>query len=253
MGGDFRDGDAGKVFPGFGSIGICERARSAEAVDHLSRRRLYGEAVIEMPHIRAQLGQAYARLMGMKLYAYRALDYVHAASPGERRYLLYCAVQKAKVSTEGVKVMALLSECIGAKGFEADTFFEMALRDIQLIPSLEGSTHINLALAAQFMGRYFERSGAALTAPKSVVAGEAGAEENAYLFTAAQRRDQHDWICAVSRGVQAAGIDCECAAAGEAGEGVWPSFGTTRCRRGPTTRRLFCCGPIVSRSSRTRN
>jgi hypothetical protein len=43
-----------------------------------------------------------------------------AASVEDQRYLLLCAVQKARVSTEGVKVMALLSDCIGARGFEAD-------------------------------------------------------------------------------------------------------------------------------------
>ena len=88
-----------------------------------------------MPHIRATTAQAYARLTAMKLYAYRALDYVHAASADDRRYLLFCAVQKAKVSTEGVKVMSLLSECIGAKGFESDTYFEMALRDSSSSPA----------------------------------------------------------------------------------------------------------------------
>ena len=105
----------GKFFLGFGSIGICEHAFE-EAVAHLKSRILYGKPVTEMPHIRAALAQARARLIAMKLYAYRTLDYVHAASAEDRRYLFYCAVQKAKVSTEGVKVMALLSECVGAKG-----------------------------------------------------------------------------------------------------------------------------------------
>ena len=173
----------GKFLLGFGSIGICEHALQ-EASEHLSGRTLYGKPAIEMPHIRTRVAQAYARLMAMKLYAYRAIDYVQAASAEDRRYLLFCAVEKARVSTEGVKVMALLSECIGAKGFESDTFFEMALRDIQLIPSLEGSTHINLMLAAQFMGRYFERSDHELEAPKSLVAGEICSDENPYLFEA---------------------------------------------------------------------
>src|SRR5439155_23148108 len=122
---------------GFGSIGICEHA-FAEAAAHVAARVLYGRPVVDMPHIRLAMAQAYARLTAMKLYAYRALDYVHAASAGDRRYLLFTAVQKAKVSTEGVKVMALISECVGAKGFESDTYIEMALRDAQLIPSLEG-------------------------------------------------------------------------------------------------------------------
>jgi len=125
----------GKFFLGFGSIGICQRALH-EAITHMRGRVLYGKPVIDMPHIRSLVAQASARLLAMKLYAYRALDYLQSASPDDRRYLLYCAVQKAKVSTEGVKVISLLSECIGAKGFESDTWFETALRDAQLIPSL---------------------------------------------------------------------------------------------------------------------
>jgi acyl-CoA dehydrogenase len=120
----------------------------------------------------------------MKLYAYRALDYVQGASESERRYLLFNAIQKAKVSTEGVKVMALLSECIGAKGFEADTYFEMALRDAQLIPGLEGSMHINLGLAAQFMPNYFARGRARLAEPESLVMSRLPPAENSYLMRA---------------------------------------------------------------------
>jgi acyl-CoA dehydrogenase len=120
----------------------------------------------------------------MKVYAYRALDYVHAANDQDRRHLLYCAVQKAKVSTEGVKVMALLSGSIGAKGFEADTYFEMALRDVQLIPGLESSAHINLGLAAQFIPRYFGPSERRLGAPLSICAEQTGSTENPYLMQA---------------------------------------------------------------------
>jgi hypothetical protein len=64
-------------------------------------------------------------------------------------------VQKARVSTEGVKVVALLSECVGARGAESETYFESALRDAQLIPGLEGSTHINFGQTAQFAAPYF--------------------------------------------------------------------------------------------------
>jgi acyl-CoA dehydrogenase len=173
----------GKFFLGFGSIGICEHALE-EAVAHLNSRILYGKPVIEMPHIRAAVDQARTRLIAMKLYAYRALDYVHAASADDRRYLLYCAVQKAKVSTEGVKVMALLSECIGAKGFESDTYFEMALRDAQLVPGLESSAHINLGLAAQFIPAYFGRPAKNLPPPPSLAAAETASTENEYLMQA---------------------------------------------------------------------
>jgi acyl-CoA dehydrogenase len=173
----------GKFFLGFGSIGICQHAL-AEAVDHLARRMLFGKPAIRMPHLGAAMAQAYARLVAMKLYAYRALDYVHAAGPADRRYLLFTAVQKAKVSTEGVKVMALLSECAGARGFDSETFLETALRDAQLIPAVEGSTHINLGLTVQFIPRYFARPDAGLTDPKSLVAGEDTSRENPYLMEA---------------------------------------------------------------------
>jgi acyl-CoA dehydrogenase len=173
----------GKFFLGFGSIGICERAL-AEAVAHLKGRVLYGRPVIDMPHIRSKAAHAYARLAAMKLYAYRALDYVCAAGPTERRYVLFNAVQKARVSTEGVKVLSLLSECIGAKGFEADTYFEMALRDAQLIPGLEGSAHLNLATAAHFIPQYFANPAPALPDPPSAALGEIAAAENPYLMEA---------------------------------------------------------------------
>lgn len=173
----------GKFFLGFGSIGICEHALE-EAVVHLGGRLLYGKPVIDMPHVRATMVEAYNRLTAMKLYAYRALDYVQAARVTDRRYLLYAAVQKARLSTEGVKVLTLLSECVGAKGFESDTYFEMALRDIQLIPGLEGSTHINLGLTAQFIPRYFARPGEELTDPQFLVTGDMRPAENPYLMEA---------------------------------------------------------------------
>ncbi len=172
----------GKFFLGFGSIGICERAFE-ESLAHLTRRVLYGKPVIDMPHIGSAVAQAYARLTAMKLFAYRALDYVQAANADDRRYLLFCAVQKARVSTEGVKVVSLLSECMGAKAFESDTYFEMALRDVQLIPSLEGSVHINLELTAQFIAKYFNDADRDLPVPEFNGGGRAGSE-NSYLMGA---------------------------------------------------------------------
>jgi acyl-CoA dehydrogenase len=170
----------GKFFLGFGAIGICEHALD-ESAGHLNQRALYAKSAMEMPHIRFAMAQAYARLTAMKLYAYRALDYLHASSDDDRRYIFYCAVQKAQVSTEGVKVMDLLSECVGAKGFESDTYFEMALRDSQLFPGLEGSTHINLVLTTQFISRYFAEAESTFADLKSVSANGESSHGNPYL------------------------------------------------------------------------
>jgi acyl-CoA dehydrogenase len=144
----------GKYFLGFGSVGICEHAMT-EAYAHVSTRILFGKPVFEMPHIKKIMGSACAKLLGMKLFAYRAIDYLQVSSTTDRRYLLINSVQKAKVSTEGVGVMQMLSECIGAKGFESATYFESALRDAMLIPGLEGSTHINYGLTNIFLKKYF--------------------------------------------------------------------------------------------------
>jgi acyl-CoA dehydrogenase len=140
-----------------------------------------------MPHIRQIISSAFARLMAMRLYAFRALDYLQSASEQDRRFLLFNAVQKAKVSTEGVKVMALLSECIGARGFEADTYFESALREAPMIPSLEGSTHINLRLCFQFVEGYFNSSDPTPQAPPSLLLGEAEPYENPYWLASGER------------------------------------------------------------------
>jgi acyl-CoA dehydrogenase len=57
----------------------------------------------------------------------------------------------------------------------------MARRDVQLIPAVEGSTHVNLALAAQFAAQYFARSGSDMVAPPSLVGGDVASTENDYL------------------------------------------------------------------------
>jgi acyl-CoA dehydrogenase len=180
----------GKFFLGFGAIGICEHS-FVEAMAHMRPRVLYGKSVLGMPHLRATAALAFARLTAMKLYAYRALDYLQAAHAEDRRYLLFNAVQKAKVSTEGVKVMALLSECIGARGAEAETYFEMALREAQLIPGLEGSTHINFGLTAQFIDGYFTDTAVAVVGPISVCLHQTGSGENPYWLAGGDRQPRN--------------------------------------------------------------
>ena len=67
---------------------------------------------------------------------------------------LYNALVKMKVTTQGEEVVNLLWDVIAAKGFEKDTYFEMAARDIRALPKLEGAVHVNIALIAKFMRNY---------------------------------------------------------------------------------------------------
>lgn len=135
------------------SIGISEHA-FYEAITHAHNRVLYGKKVTEFPHVRQNFVDAYARLVAMKLFADRSVDYFRTASPEDRRYLLFNPVTKMKVTSEGEQVIDLLWDVIAAKGFEKDTYFSMAGRDIGALPKLEGTVHVNLALVLKFMPAY---------------------------------------------------------------------------------------------------
>jgi acyl-CoA dehydrogenase len=143
----------GKYNLGWASIGICTHALY-EAITHAANRRLYGMFVTDFPHVRQMFSDAYARLVAMKLFALRAADYMRSASLEDRRYLLYNPLVKMKVTTQGEEVINLLWDVIAAKGFEKDTYFEMAARDIRALPKLEGTVHVNIALIVKFMANY---------------------------------------------------------------------------------------------------
>src|SRR4051794_38362025 len=145
--------NVGKFNLGFASIGICEHA-FYEAITHADARVLYGRRVTEFPHVRQAFVDAYARLVAMKLFSDRAIDYFRSASPDDRRYLLFNPITKMKVTTEGERVVDLLWDVIAAKGFEKDMYFEMAARDIRGLPKLEGTVHVNMALVLKFMASY---------------------------------------------------------------------------------------------------
>jgi acyl-CoA dehydrogenase len=138
---------------GWGSIGMCTHAMY-EAVTHASNRHLYGTVVTDFSHVRRLLTDAYVRLAAMRLVATRACDYMRSASAADRRYLLYSPLTKAKVTSEGERVIIALWDVIAAKGVEKDTFFETVTREIGLLPRLEGTVHINIGLLGKFMPNF---------------------------------------------------------------------------------------------------
>jgi acyl-CoA dehydrogenase len=102
---------------------------------------------------------AYARLAAMRIFSARAIDYMRSASAEDRRYLLFNPMVKMKVTTQGEEVINLLWDVIAARGFEQDTYFEMAARDIRALPKLEGTVHVNMALIVKFMANYLFNPG----------------------------------------------------------------------------------------------
>ncbi len=166
----------GKFELGCASIGICTHA-FYEALDHAAGRNLYGRSVTDFPHVQRLFTEAYARLTAMKLFALRTCDYMRCASDLDRRYLLFNPVVKMKVTGQGEKVIALLHEVIAAKGYEQDTYFEMALRDIGMLPKLEGTEHVNMALIIKFVRNYFFEPMDYQVIPRCSEAGD-----DSYLF-----------------------------------------------------------------------
>ncbi|MBS0442387.1 MAG: acyl-CoA dehydrogenase [Proteobacteria bacterium] len=135
---------------GFGSIGLATHALY-ESLDHAAGRILFGKPVTDFPHVRQMFVDAYARLVAMRVFAYRATDYMRSASAEDRRYLLYNPMVKMKVTTQGEQVVRTLHEVIAAKGFENEPFFEIATHEIGMLPKLEGTAHVNMALVVKFM------------------------------------------------------------------------------------------------------
>ena len=177
---------------GWASIGICTHALY-EAINHAGHRSLYGGLVTDFGHVRQLFVDAYARLTAMKLFAMRANDYMRSASDEDRRYLLYNPLVKMKVTTEGEHVVDALWDVIAAKGFEADTYFQMAARHIRALPKLEGTVHVNIALIVKFMANYF-------FAPQEYpdIPMRRDATNDTYLFEQAPTRGLgkicfHDW------------------------------------------------------------
>ncbi|MGW0395065.1 acyl-CoA dehydrogenase family protein [Streptomyces sp. NPDC003042] len=174
------------------SIGICEHAMY-EAVTHAQGRILYGRPVTAFPHVRRELTDAYVRLVGMKLFSDRAVDYFRSAGPDDRRYLLFNPMTKMKVTTEGEKVIDLMWDVIAAKGFEKDTYFAQAAVEIRGLPKLEGTVHVNLALILKFMRNHLLEPAEYAPVPTRLDAADDG-----FLFRQGPARGLgsvrfHDW------------------------------------------------------------
>ncbi|MET8685550.1 acyl-CoA dehydrogenase family protein [Streptomyces sp. NPDC004732] len=174
------------------SIGICEHAMY-EAVTHATGRILYGRPVTAFPHVRRELTDAYVRLVGMKLFSDRAVDYFRSAGPDDRRYLLFNPMTKMKVTTEGEKVIDLMWDVIAAKGFEKDNYFAQAAVEIRGLPKLEGTVHVNLALILKFMGNHLLNP-----AEYAPVPSRLDAADDTFLFQQGPARGLgairfHDW------------------------------------------------------------
>jgi acyl-CoA dehydrogenase len=135
------------------SIGMTEHA-FYEAITHAQNRILYGNPVTDFGHVRANFVDAYSRMIAMKAFSRRAIDYFRSASLEDRRYLLFNPMTKAKVTMEGETVMRSLHDVVAAKGYEKNTMFREVAQLIGCLPRLEGTVHVNVGLVLKFMPNY---------------------------------------------------------------------------------------------------
>jgi acyl-CoA dehydrogenase len=135
------------------SIGMTEHA-FYEAITHAQNRILYGNPVTDFSHVRANFVDAYSRIIAMKAFSRRAIDYFRSASLEDRRYLLFNPMTKAKVTMEGETVMRALHDVVAAKGYEKNTMFREVAQLIGTLPRLEGTVHVNVGLVLKFMPNY---------------------------------------------------------------------------------------------------
>lgn len=136
-----------------GSIGITEHA-FFEAITHAHNRILYGNPVTDFAHVRAAFVDGYSRVVAMKQFSARAVDYFRSASLDDRRYLLFNPMTKAKVTSEGERVVGMLHDVVAAKGYEKSTYFREAATMIGTLPKLEGTVHVNVGLILKFLPNY---------------------------------------------------------------------------------------------------
>ncbi|MGB9013270.1 MAG: acyl-CoA dehydrogenase [Aeromicrobium sp.] len=184
--------NVGKFNLCFGAIGLTTHG-FYESIRHAHHRVLYGKPVTDMPHIKASFIESYARLIAMKLFSDRAIDYFRTASPEDRRYLLFNPVTKMKVTTEGERVMISLGDIVAAKGFEKNNFIGFAKFDTTCLPRLEGTVAVNLALVLKFMPAYLF-----LPEDKAAVPTRQDAADDDFLFRQGPTRGLgkvrfHDW------------------------------------------------------------
>ncbi len=161
---------------GSGAIGIVTHS-FYEALNHAAHRNVYGKYVTDFPHVKRLFLDSYCRLAGMKLFGLRATDYMRAASPTDKRYLLYNPIMKMKVAIQGEEIHEMLWDIIAAKGFEKDNYFSQAVVELKGFPKLEGTRHVNMALIAKLMPNFFFNPGEFPEVPRMN-----GDENDDYLF-----------------------------------------------------------------------
>ncbi|MEV3914851.1 acyl-CoA dehydrogenase family protein [Streptomyces canus] len=125
------------------SLGAADQAvRLAE--EFAAGRELYGRRLIDLPHVRRVLGEAYAALHAAEIVSVVAARSVHTL-PQEMTVI--SAVAKSYVPTRADELIAACGELLGARAFLTEVHehgaFQKLERDHRVVGIFDGSTFVN--------------------------------------------------------------------------------------------------------------
>ncbi|MGX1476201.1 UNVERIFIED_CONTAM: alkylation response protein AidB-like acyl-CoA dehydrogenase [Streptomyces canus] len=125
------------------SLGAADQAvRLAE--EFAVGRELYGRRLIDLPHVRRVLGEAYAALHAAEIVSVLAARSVHTLP---REMTVISAVAKSYVPTRADELIAACGELLGARAFLTGVHehgaFQKLERDHRVVGIFDGSTFVN--------------------------------------------------------------------------------------------------------------
>ena len=213
-----------RLYNAVASVAAARRA-VLEAHAYGSERRAFGSRLVELPLWRAAMADLVAEQLGAFLLAFeavRALDRADCGDEASRR-LARLAVPVAKALTGKLAIFAVSEamEAIGGNAYVEESILPRLLRDCQVLPIWEGTTHVltldamravrkeaaHEALAARIRGAFEHAAGGSarldLAAARSKEAAELLAAASR-LESELQARAARGWLERAGRALELA-------------------------------------------------
>jgi acyl-CoA dehydrogenase len=167
-----------------------------EALAYGWERRAFGERLWDLPLWRAGMADLVAEHLGalvLTFAAVRALDAAEAGDPTAiKEVRLLIPLAKAITGKLAVFGVSECMEAVGGAGYLEDSILPRLLRDVQVLPIWEGTTHILTLDVLRALAKeraheaFFDRLGRALAAAPPEAVGDRG------LHGAVEGRLRHD-------------------------------------------------------------
>lgn len=130
------------------ACGMAERAL-AEALDHATTRRQFGQPLADFQLVQAKLAQMATSLTASRLLTYRAAA---LADGGQERVTLEAAMAKSYATEAAQQVVDDAVQIVGGRGVLADHPVDRLYRSVRALRIYEGATEVQyLVIARQLL------------------------------------------------------------------------------------------------------